>query len=101
MSYLGTYDGNIHNKCKLGQKAKADALWLTNGIIKYMQIHRQRVDNREITGATLRNYLKSIKLFCEQLVITLPWKRITRGLSRGRRYANESSSIEGIRTIVV
>ncbi len=36
-----------------------------NNLIKFMQFHLVRVHNKEITGATLRNYLKGIKLFCE------------------------------------
>jgi hypothetical protein len=47
------------------------------------------MENREISAATLRNYLKSIKLLCEELEVSLPWKRIARGMPRGRRYAND------------
>jgi len=54
-----------------------------------MHTHRQRVERREISAATLINYIKPIKLFCEQLELSLPWKRITRGMPRGRRYAND------------
>lgn len=66
-----------------------------------MHIHRQRVDRREISASTLINYIKPIKLFCEQLEISLPWKRIRRGLPRGRRYANDRvPTIEEIRKII-
>jgi integrase len=47
------------------------------------------VENKEITAATLRNYVKSIKLFCEMSDIPLPWKKITRGFPKSRRYAND------------
>jgi hypothetical protein len=57
--------------------------------VRYLQGHKQRVERKEITGSTLRNYIKPIKLFCEQLDIEVPWKRIIRGMSRGRRYAND------------
>jgi hypothetical protein len=90
LSFLGINNGNIEKRCNiLGQKSRADLIWLTSNVIKFLQIHRQRVDKREISAATLRNYIKPIKLFCEQLDISLPWKRITRGLPRGRRYAND------------
>jgi|SRR6187551_1128170 len=76
LSYVGIKDGNIEEKCNiLGQKAQTDSKWFTNNMIKYLQVHRERMENREIYAATLRNYLKPIKLFCEQLEITLPWKR--------------------------
>jgi hypothetical protein len=71
------------------KRAITDINWLTNSIVRYLQGHKQRVERKEITGSTLRNYIKPIKLFCEQLDIEVPWKRIIRGMSRGRRYAND------------
>jgi len=102
LSFLGINEGNIENRCNiLGQKSKADSTWLTSNVIKYLQIHRQRVEKREISAATIRNYIKPIKLFCEQLEISLPWKRITRGMPRGRRYANDRvPTFEEIQKIV-
>jgi integrase len=62
---------------------------------------RRRVERREISASTLNNYIKPIKLFCEQLEISLRWKRITRGLPRGRRYANDRvPTIDEIRKII-
>jgi Phage integrase family len=90
LSFLGINNGNIENRCNiLGQKSKADLIWLTSNVIKFLQMHRQRVEKREISAGTLRNYIKPIKLFCEQADISLPWKRITRGMPRGRRYASD------------
>jgi integrase len=81
-------------------KAKEDTNWLVNSIVRYLQFHRQRVDRKEITGSTLRNYIKPIKLFCEQTDIEIPWKRIIRGMPRGRRYANDRApTLEEIRKI--
>jgi hypothetical protein len=54
-----------------------------------MQFHLDRVNRKEITGATVRNYLKSIKLFCEMADIPVTWKKITRGLPRGKNYADD------------
>jgi hypothetical protein len=47
------------------------------------------MEAKEITAATVRNYVKPIKLFCEMNDILIPWKKITRGLPRGRRYADD------------
>ncbi len=60
-------------------KAKEDNNWLKNNIVKYLQGHRLRVESKEITGSTLRNYIKPIKLFCEQMDIEIPWRKIIRG----------------------
>jgi hypothetical protein len=38
------------------------------------------VNRKEITGATIRNYIKSNKLVCEMADISIPWQKITRGL---------------------
>jgi integrase len=66
-----------------------------------LQVYKERVERKEITGATIRNYVKSIKLFCEMNDILIPWKKITRGLPRGRKYAEDRApTIEEIRKII-
>ena len=71
------------------QKARADYNWLVNAIFKYLQGHKTRVEHKEISSATLRNYVKPIRLYCEQMDIPVPWKKIMRGMPKGRRYAND------------
>jgi len=73
----------------LTQKAKADFNWLVNALFKYLQGHKGRVERKEISSATLRNYVKPIRLYCEQMDIPIPWKKIMRGMPKGRRYAND------------
>jgi hypothetical protein len=81
---------SFEQRCNtLGEGAIKDVTWLTNKIIRYLQIHRQRVEAKEITASTLRNYIKPIKLLCEQIDIPIPWRKILRGLPKGRRYAND------------
>ncbi|HEX5892340.1 MAG TPA: hypothetical protein VFY41_05715 [Nitrososphaeraceae archaeon] len=41
-----------------------------------------------ITGSTIMNYVKAIKLFCDVNDILIPCKKITCGLPNGRRYAD-------------
>ena len=90
ISYVGITDGNIEKKCNiLGEKSNADSKWLVNNVIRYLRVQRNRVERREISASTLSGYIKPIKLFCEQLEISLPWKRITRGMPKGKRYAND------------
>jgi integrase len=81
-----------------GTRATSDVNWLKKNIVNYLQGHRKRVEQKEITGSTLRNYIKPIKLFCEQMDIEIPWRKITRGMPRGRRYANDRApTLEEIR----
>jgi hypothetical protein len=53
-----------------------------------------RVNRKEITAATLRKYVKSIKLFCDMADLQIPWKKITRGLPKERGYAAERICIQ-------
>jgi hypothetical protein len=90
LDFAGVENLNFEQRCNsLAYRAKKDVSWLTNKIINYLQIHRQRVEKKEISASTLRNYIKPIKLLCEQTDIPVPWKKILRGLPKGRRYAND------------
>lgn len=80
----------IEERCNVfAQRAKEDNYWVFNSIIKFLQFQKDRVERGEITGATLRNYVKAIKLFCEMSDILVSWKKITRGLPKVRRYADD------------
>ncbi|MGB0029101.1 MAG: hypothetical protein WBP64_19940 [Nitrososphaeraceae archaeon] len=48
-----------------------------------------------------RNYLKAIKLFTEMNDISISWKKITRGLPKGRKWADDRApTLDEIRKIV-
>ena len=90
ISFVGITEGNIEQRFNIfGEKSKADSNWIANNVIRYLRVQRERVERREISASTLSGYIKPIKLFAEQLEVSLPWKRITRGLPKGRRYAND------------
>jgi integrase len=91
----------IENGSKsLEDKARMFA-WAFANILKFIQYQKDRVDKKEITGATVRNYAKSIKLFCEMADIPIPWKKITRGLPKGKKYADDRiPTIEEIKKVV-
>jgi hypothetical protein len=90
LDFVGIKQGIIEERCNtFGLKAKADRTWIVNNIVKYLQVHKNRAERKEITGSTLRNYIKPIKLFCEQMDIDIPWKKVMRGMPKGRRYAND------------
>jgi hypothetical protein len=69
------------------RKGKNDTDWAFSIILKFIYFQRERVEKKEISGATVINYTKSIKLFCDMADITIAWKKITRGLPRGTKYA--------------
>ena len=77
-----------------------DPNWAFNSIIIFLQFQKGRVQRNEITGATLRNFVKSIKLFCEMSDIPITWKKITRGLPKMRRHADDRApTVEEIQKI--
>lgn len=89
--YIDLHNGNlIEERCNIfAVKGKENNNWAFNSILKFLQFQKDRVENEQITGATLRNFVKAIKLFCEMSDIPIQWKKITRGLPKTRRYADD------------
>ena len=106
LDFIGMLQGasatNLEGRARaFAKKGKEDSIWALNNILKFVQFQKDRVDKKEITGATLRNYVKSIKLFCEMADMTIPWKKITRGLPKGKKYADDRiPTVEEIRKVV-
>jgi len=76
------------NARTFAKKGKKDVDWALSNIVKFVYHQRERVNKKEISGGTVRNYTKRIKLFCEMSDIPIQWKNITRGLPRGKKYAD-------------
>jgi hypothetical protein len=67
----------IEERCNsFSEKGKEFNDWALTGIIKFLQYEKERVQRGEITAATLSNFVKSIKLFCEMCDISVPWRKI-------------------------
>ena len=100
--YIGFLTGSeIEKRCNVfAKKGKRNNNWAIVNIIRFLQYEKERVERGEITAATLSNFVKSIKLFCEMGDITIHWKKITRGLPRPRLAANDRApTIEEIRQL--
>jgi hypothetical protein len=100
--YAGIQGDSLPVKAlSFSNKAAMEPIWAFNIILRFLEGQKARVNNREISGATVRNYVKSIKLFCEMADIPIPWKKLTRGLPRARNYADDRiPSIEEIRRLL-
>jgi hypothetical protein len=82
-------------------KAATEPLWAFNTILRFLEVQNTRVNNKQISGATVRNYVKAIKLFCEMADIPIPWKKLTQGLPRARNYADDRiPSLEEIKKLM-
>jgi hypothetical protein len=71
------------------QKGAREPDWVFVSVLQFAQAQKGRVEKREISPATLRNYIKAVKLFCEMSDIEVTWKEITRGLPKARRFADD------------
>jgi hypothetical protein len=93
---------SVEEKARIfANRGKEDINWAFNYVLKFIHFQKERVDRKEITGATVRNYAKSIKLFCDMSDIPIPWKKITRGLPRGKKYADDRiPTLEEIKKLV-
>jgi hypothetical protein len=94
-------NNHIEQLCRnFVEKGKQDPNWIINNIVAFLAEYKDRYDRREITGSTIRNYVKVVKLLCEMNDIVIPWKKITRGLPKGRQWADDRApSIEEIRKL--
>jgi hypothetical protein len=91
--YSSINGSTIEEKARsFADRGSNDVKWAFIIILKFVQYELQRVNRKEIAAATLRNYVKSIKLFCDRADLQIPWKKITRGLPKERRYAAESAT---------
>jgi hypothetical protein len=80
----------FETRCNLfAEKGKQDPNWAFNRILRFVLEEKKRVEKKEITGGTLRNSVKTIKTFCEVTDVLIPWKKITRGLPKVKRYADD------------
>jgi hypothetical protein len=93
---------SLEERAKLfAKKGKKDTDWAFQNIAKFIHFQKQRVDRKEISNATVRNYVKAIKLYCEMADVFISWKKITRGLSRVKRYADDRiPTLEEIKKLV-
>src|SRR5918911_2933737 len=81
-------------------KAKSDNGWAFTRIVQYLQTLKERVETREITAGTMKNRYQTVKLFCEMADIAISWKRISRGITRVRKFADDRApTIEEIQKI--
>lgn len=66
-----------------------------------MLYQKERIDKKEITSGTLRNYVKAIKLFCKMNRINIFWDMISRSLPKVKQHANDRiPKVEEIKKLI-
>jgi hypothetical protein len=100
LDFLG-YTGTKEEKARaFAVQTRADPTYAFNSVLKFFQSKRDQIDRKEIAIGTARNYVKSIKLFCDMADVHVPWAKITRGLPRAKRFADDRApTLQEIRKI--
>lgn len=94
-------DRTMKERCnEFASKGLKNPNWAFHCIVRFMQFQRERVEREEITSSTLRNFSKAIKLYCEMSDVAIAWKKISRGLPKIRRFADDRApTLEEIQSI--
>jgi len=84
------------------RKAKAQPKWAQETIVEYLLKEKERVARKEIGPSTVGNVKKPVKLLLEMNDVSeINWKKISRILPRGRRYAlDRAPTIDELRLLV-
>jgi hypothetical protein len=70
---------------------KNNPKWAQNNLFRFLNFQRERVLRKEISDATIPNYYKAVKLFCEMndLSSYVNWKKVSCGLPKARKATND------------
>ena len=81
-------------------RTRDDPSWAQEWLMKFISFQLDRVNKGEISEATVPNYYKAVKLFCEMNDLTLSWKKISKGLPNRKMSANDRApTIDEIRKL--
>ena len=80
---------------------KREPSWAQDWLMKFISFQVDRVNKGEISEATIPNYYKAVKLFCEMNDLTLSWKKISKGLPNRKMSGNDRAlTIDEINKLV-
>jgi integrase len=101
LDFLG-YEGTSEEKARgFAAQAREDPNYAFNCVLKFFHNKREQIDRKEMAIGTVRNYVKSIRLFCDMADLSIPWAKITRGLPKAKRFADDRApTLDEIRKIV-
>jgi hypothetical protein len=100
--YLG-FEGDVMTQARsfVAASQEKGKNWVYANVMKSLSFHKERAERGEVSNSSVRNYYKPLKLFLEMNDIELPWKKISRGLPRGRRHAaDRAPTMEEIQKLV-
>ena len=102
--YISIPNSNLEERCKIFVKNCHDngnSKYAINCVFRFIVHLKERMNRKEIVVSTIYNYLKPIKLFCEMNDIEIKWKKITLGLPKEKKYAEDRApTIEEIQKLL-
>jgi hypothetical protein len=64
--FIALTEGTMEERAKAFiERCERQPDWVFQSILRFAQAQKERVVNGEISPATLRKYIKAVKLFCE------------------------------------
>ena len=82
-------EGSIQEKCNGLFEISKNKEVLYSHLIRFINSQKVRIQNKEISEATLGNYVKTIKLFCSMNDIMVNWKKISKGMPPVKNYSDD------------
>ena len=84
LSFINIEGETIEEKCNYFYnfaKSIENRKSLESELMRYIKFQEERIERKEITSGTLRNYIKAIKLFFTMNDILVNWDKIKMGMS--------------------
>ncbi len=88
LSFIGL-EGSIQEKCKKLFEISGNKELFQSHLIRFINFQKERIQDKEISEATLGNYVKTIKLFCSMNDIVINWKKISKGMPPVKSYSDD------------
>jgi integrase len=88
LSFVGL-EGSIQEKCDGLFEISKNKEVLYSHLIRFINSQKVRIQTKEISEATLGNYVKTIKLFCMMNDIIINWKKISKGMPPVKSYSDD------------
>jgi integrase len=100
--FISIPNTNLDERCKIFiTNCHNNTKYATSCVFRFIVHLKERMNKKEIVVSTIYNYLKPIKLFCEMNDIEIKWKKITLGLPKEKKYAEDRApTIEEIQKLL-
>ncbi len=91
--FVGVEGSLLEEQCsnflKLVNGTRKEDAVATTYILHFLHTLKQQVDDKHIVATTIWNYVAAIKLFTEMNDIHIQWKKLLRGLPRGKSWSRD------------